>query len=261
MAVRPQRGPRGRAPAAFDDEQGIEDTVVKLYRCATVVKGGRRFSFGALVVVGDRRGRIGFGYGKANEVPPAVEKGIKQAKRAMFDVPLRGTTIPHRIVGRFGSSRVQLVPAAGGTGVIAGAAPRAVLELAGVKDVLTKCYGSTSPKNLVKATIDGLRKLRARAVVEALRGITLDLPPEPEPEPEPEPKPTPEVEQRGPRRGPQRGPRRGPRREPAGRTETRTPPPPRAAESPAAAETPPEAAPTEKPAAEPEAPNAEDRPS
>lgn len=185
MGGRPHRG-RGRGRPIFEDESGLEDTVVKLYRCATVVKGGRRFSFGALVVVGDRRGQVGFGYGKANEVPPAVEKGVKQARRGLFAVPLRGTTIPHRIVGRFGASKIVMLPASEGTGVIAGAAPRAVLELAGVKNVLTKCYGSTSPKNLVKATIAGLKNLRTRAAVERLRGVTLDLPPEPEPEPKPE---------------------------------------------------------------------------
>ena len=168
MADRPPRA-RSLEPGEFTEERTIEDTLVKLYRCATVVKGGRRFSFGALVVVGDRQGSVGFGYGKANEVPPAVEKGVKQARRNMVRVPLRGTTIPHRVMGRFGSSRIMLIPAAEGTGVIAGSAPRAVLELAGVKDVLTKCYGSTSPKNLVKATLDGLRNLRTRAQIEALR--------------------------------------------------------------------------------------------
>ncbi len=180
MADRPPRA-RNSELGEFTEERTIEDTLVKLYRCATVVKGGRRFSFGALVVVGDRQGSVGFGYGKANEVPPAVEKGVKQARRNMVRVPLRGTTIPHRVMGRFGSSRIMLIPAAEGTGVIAGSAPRAVLELAGVKDVLTKCYGSTSPKNLVKATLDGLRNLRTRAQIEALRGVKLDLPPEPEP--------------------------------------------------------------------------------
>jgi small subunit ribosomal protein S5 len=169
---------RRRDRSEFGDDRNFEDTVVKLYRCATVVKGGRRFSFGALVVVGDRSGQVGFGYGKANEVPPAVEKGIKQARRNVFRVPLKGNTIPHRIIGHFGASRIILIPAAPGTGVIAGAAPRAVLELAGVKDVLTKCYGSTSPKNLVKAAINGLKSLRTRAMVEELRGVTLDLPPE-----------------------------------------------------------------------------------
>jgi small subunit ribosomal protein S5 len=181
--VRPRRG-RARAPEEHDD-QGLSDVLVKLFRCATVVKGGRRFSFGALVVVGNGRGQVGYGYGKANEVPPAVEKGIKQAKRRLMDVPLRGTTIPHRVTGRFGASRIVLVPASEGTGVIAGAAPRAVLELAGVKDVLTKCYGSTAAKNLVKATIDGLKQLRTRARIEELRGVELDLPPEPEPSEEP----------------------------------------------------------------------------
>jgi small subunit ribosomal protein S5 len=189
MASRPMTGGRpggrrrgrDRGRADFEDSSGIEDTLVKLYRCATVVKGGRRFSFGALVVVGDRGGQVGYGYGKANEVPPAVEKGVKQARRGMFRVPLRGTSIPHRVVGRFGASRIVMIPATEGTGVIAGAAPRAVLELAGVKDVLTKCYGSTSPKNLIKATINGLQSLRTRTQVEQLRGVTLDLPPEPEP--------------------------------------------------------------------------------
>ena len=159
--------------------------LVKLFRCATVVKGGRRFSFGALVVVGDRKGKVAYGYGKANEVPPAVEKGIKQAKRRLMEVPLRGTTIPHRVIGRFGASHIVMIPASEGTGVIAGAAPRAVLELAGVKDVLTKSYGSTSAKNLVKATIDGLQQLRTRKQIEELRGVKLDLPPEPEPPAEP----------------------------------------------------------------------------
>jgi small subunit ribosomal protein S5 len=171
MATRPRHRRESR------DDSPYDDVLVKLYRCATVVKGGRRFSFGALVVVGDRQGRVGFGYGKANEVPPAVEKGIKQARRRVFPVPLRGTTIPHRVLGRFGASRVMLIPAAEGTGVIAGSAPRAVLELAGVKNVLTKAYGSTSPKNLVKATIQALRSLRSREQVERLRGVNLEAPP------------------------------------------------------------------------------------
>ncbi len=182
----PRQPGRARARVREErDEQGFEDVLVKLFRCATVVKGGRRFSFGAVVVVGDRKGKVGYGYGKANEVPPAVEKGIKQAKRRLMDVPLRGTTIPHRVIGRYGASRIALIPASEGTGVIAGAAARSVLELAGIKDVLTKCYGSTAAKNLVKATIDGLKQLRTRARIEELRGVKLDLPPEPEPEPEP----------------------------------------------------------------------------
>jgi small subunit ribosomal protein S5 len=167
----------GNRPERYDsgDDRSFDDTMVKLYRCATVVKGGRRFSFGALVVVGDRRGQVGFGYGKANEVPQAVEKGVKQGRRRLVRITLRGTTIPHRIIGKFGSSRVVMIPAAPGTGVIAGAAPRAVLELAGIKDVLTKCYGSTSPKNLVKATLDGLQRLRTREYVERLRGVRLAM--------------------------------------------------------------------------------------
>lgn len=152
------------------EEQPFEEEVVKVYRCATVVKGGRRFSFGALVVVGDRRGQVGVGYGKANEVPPAVEKAIKGARRAIVRIPLAGSTIPHRVIGQYGASKVVLVPASSGTGVIAGASARAVLELAGVRDVLTKSYGSTSPKNLVKATMEALRQLRDRERVEALRG-------------------------------------------------------------------------------------------
>jgi small subunit ribosomal protein S5 len=154
-----------------EEEPGFEEQVVKIYRCACVVKGGRRFSFGALAVVGDRNGHVGLGYGKANEVPPAVEKAMKIARRSVVEVSLAGNTIPHRVVGRYGASKVVLVPASPGTGVIAGASPRAVLEMAGVRDVLTKSYGSTSPKNLVKATMAALRQLRGREAVETLRGV------------------------------------------------------------------------------------------
>jgi small subunit ribosomal protein S5 len=175
-SVNQQQPRQDRPERAFEgDERHFDDVMVKLYRCATVVKGGRRFSFGALTVVGDRHGQVGYGYGKANEVPPAVEKSTKQAKRRLMKVPLRGTTIPHRVVGQFGASRIVMIPASPGTGVIAGSAARAVLELAGVKDVLTKCYGSTSPKNLVKATLDGLMKLRTRSQIEALRGVKLGI--------------------------------------------------------------------------------------
>jgi small subunit ribosomal protein S5 len=156
-----------------EEERPFEETVVKIYRCATVVKGGRRFSFGALVVVGDRAGQVGVGYGKANEVPQAVEKGIKNARKAVQPVSLAGTTIPHQVVGRFGASRVVMVPASQGTGVIAGSSVRAVLELAGVRDVLTKSFGSTSPKNLVKATLAGLLGLRSSDQVERVRGVSL----------------------------------------------------------------------------------------
>ena len=153
------------------EESPYEDTVVKIYRCAKVVKGGRRFSFGALVVVGDRAGTVGIGYAKANEVPQAVEKGIKEAKKDLRKVPLTGRTLPHQVMGKFGSTRVTLVPASPGTGVIAGLSARAVLEYAGVQDVLTKVYGSTSAKNVVKATMDGLLRMRSKEMVESLRGV------------------------------------------------------------------------------------------
>jgi small subunit ribosomal protein S5 len=156
-----------------EEEKTLEEQVVKVYRCATVVKGGRRFSFAALVVVGDRRGNVGIGYGKANEVPPAVEKAMKAARKAMVRIPLKGSTIPHRTVGRFGASKVLMIPAGEGTGVIAGASVRPVLELAGIHDVLTKSYGSNSPKNLLKATLEGLLKLRDREAVESLRGVKI----------------------------------------------------------------------------------------
>ncbi|MCE5327843.1 MAG: 30S ribosomal protein S5 [Planctomycetaceae bacterium] len=154
-------------------EGGMEDSVVQIYRCSKVVKGGRRFSFAALVVVGDRRGQIGIGYGKANEVPQAVEKAIAEARKAMFTVSLNGRTIPHEVWGHSGASRVVLVPASDGTGVIAGKKIRPLLELAGISDVLTKAYGSTSPKNLLKAGLDALRKLRTQATIKALRGVEL----------------------------------------------------------------------------------------
>lgn len=153
------------------EESPLEDTVVKVYRCAKVVKGGRRFSFGALVVVGDRAGTVGIGYAKANEVPQAVEKGIKEAKKDLRKIPLLGRTLPHQVMGKFGATRVTLVPASPGTGVIAGLSARAVLEYAGVQDVLTKVYGSTSAKNVLKATMDGLMKLRTKEVIEGLRGV------------------------------------------------------------------------------------------
>jgi small subunit ribosomal protein S5 len=158
-----------------EEENGLQERVVNIYRCAKVVKGGRRFSFSALVVVGDAQGRVGVGYGKANEVPPAVEKGKKIAAANMEPIALEGTTIPHRVVGHFGASKVVLVPASAGTGVIAGASVRAVLEAAGVHDVLTKAYGSTSPKNLVQATMAGLRQLRTHQAVQDLRGVKLAL--------------------------------------------------------------------------------------
>jgi small subunit ribosomal protein S5 len=155
---------------------GLEERVVKIRRCAAVVKGGRRFSFNALVVVGDKKGRVAHGYGKANEVPPSVEKAAKDAQETLKRqkrVSLKGATIPHRVIGRYGASKVVLVPAGPGTGVKAGPGVRDVLECAGIQNILTKTHGSTNPTNLVKATLDGLMQLRTREEVEALRGVTL----------------------------------------------------------------------------------------
>lgn len=149
------------------------DKVVKIRRCAAVVKGGRRFSFTALVVVGDGNGKVGWGYGKANEVPPSVEKAVKDGTRNMIEVSLDGTTIPHEIKGRYGAAKVVLVPAGPGTGVIAGAAVRAVCEACGIQDILTKSFGTSNPINLVKATIDALQNLRTQSDVERLRGVSL----------------------------------------------------------------------------------------
>jgi small subunit ribosomal protein S5 len=149
------------------------DKVIKIKRCAAVVKGGRRFSFAAMVVVGNGRGKVGWGYGKANEVPPSVEKAVKDGSRSMFEIPLETGTIPHQVLGHFGASSVVLIPASPGTGIIAGAAVRSVCEAAGIKDVLTKCYGSTNPVNLVKAAMDALKQLRTRHEIERLRGVSL----------------------------------------------------------------------------------------
>ena len=157
-------------------QDGLEERVIKIRRCAAVVKGGRRFSFNALVVVGDKRGRVAWGYGKANEVPPAVEKAVKDAQETMKrqkKIQLRGETIPHRVIGKFGGSRVILVPAGPGTGVKAGPGVRDVLEACGIHNILTKTHGSNNPLNLVKATISGLMQLRTRDQVAALRGVTL----------------------------------------------------------------------------------------
>lgn len=158
----------------FEEEQPLEDTVVKIYRCSKVVKGGRRFSFAALVVVGDRNGTVGIGYGKANEVPMAVEKATKDAKKNLKTISLDGETLPHEIKGKFRASSITMVPASPGTGVIAGSSARAVLEYAGVHNVLTKVYGSTSAKNVVKATMDGLLRLRSKETVESMRGVDVE---------------------------------------------------------------------------------------
>lgn len=156
-------------------ERLLENTVVKVFRCAKVVKGGRRFSFGVLVVVGDRNGTVGLGYGKANEVPLAVEKGVKNAKKNLHQIPLDGRTLPHQVRGKFRATQVMLIPASPGTGVIAGSSARAVLEYAGIQDVLTKVYGSTAAKNVAKATLDGLLKARSKETVEALRGVQIQV--------------------------------------------------------------------------------------
>ena len=167
---------RERERKREERSDGLEDRVVKIRRCAAVVKGGRRFSFNALVVVGNNRGQVAVGYGKANEVPPAVDKATKDATERMKRqkrVSLRNDTIPHRVVGRFGGSRVVLVPAGPGTGVKAGPGVRDVLVLCGVRNILTKVHGSTNPLNLVKATINGLLLLRTRDEVARLRGVSL----------------------------------------------------------------------------------------
>jgi small subunit ribosomal protein S5 len=167
---------RRRRRGGGDDgpSDGLEENVIQIYRCSKVVKGGRRFSFAALVVVGDRKGRIGMGYGKANEVPNAVEKGISEAKKSLVSVNLKGHTIPHEIIGRAGASSVILVPASDGTGVIAGKKLRPMLELAGIQNLLTKAYGSTSPKNLLRAAMAALKQLRTAEMVSALRGVDIE---------------------------------------------------------------------------------------
>jgi small subunit ribosomal protein S5 len=162
-------GDSGRESSRGD----LIDKVIKIKRCAAVVKGGRRFSFAAMVVVGNGKGKVGWGYGKANEVPPSVEKAVKDASRSLIEIPIEGGTIPHPVKGHYGAGSVVLVPASPGTGIIAGAAVRSVCEAAGIHDLLTKCYGSTNPVNLVKAAIDALTQLRTRHEVERLRGVSL----------------------------------------------------------------------------------------
>ena len=155
------------------EESEFEDKVIHINRCAKVVKGGRRFSFAAIVVVGDKKGNVGVGLGKAGEVPEAIKKAGKQAKKNLFKIPLEGNTIPHEIIGHFGASKVLMKPAPEGTGIIASSAVRAILEVAGVQNILTKSIRRDNPHNVVRATFDGLRKLRTFAEIAKGRGKTV----------------------------------------------------------------------------------------
>lgn len=159
----------------LDEVSQIESTTIGVARTSATVKGGRRFSFGALVVVGDRNGKVGYGYGKSNEVPAAIEKAQKYARRAMLTIPMVGRTLPHEVEGSFRASKVRLIPASPGTGVVAGTSVRAVLEMAGITDCLTKCYGSTSSMNTIKAAFKALERLRTAAQIAELRGVQVGL--------------------------------------------------------------------------------------
>jgi small subunit ribosomal protein S5 len=157
----------------FQETRELKERVVEINRVAKVVKGGRRFSFTALVVIGDEVDKVGLGYGKAREVPLAISKAVEDAKKNMFVVPRKGTTITHEIIGEFGAARVLLRPASEGTGVIAGGGVRAVLELGGVRDILAKSLGTTNPINMLKATVNGLQRLRTPEDVALARGLTV----------------------------------------------------------------------------------------
>jgi small subunit ribosomal protein S5 len=173
----------------FQETRELKERVVEINRVAKVVKGGRRFSFTALVVIGDEVDKVGLGYGKAREVPLAISKAVEDAKKNMFVVPRKGTTITHEIIGEYGAARVLLRPASEGTGVIAGGGVRAVLELGGVRDILAKSLGTTNPINMLKATVDGLKRLRTPEDVALARGLTvaqvLPVPKAKEEQPEP----------------------------------------------------------------------------
>lgn len=153
------------------NEMNLTDKVIHINRCAKVVKGGRRFSFSALVVVGDGQGAVGYGLGKAKEVPEAIRKGVEQAKKNLIQVPLKDRSIPFEVLGKFGAGKVLLKPASAGTGVIAGGAARAVLEVTGVGDILSKCIGSNNPHNVVKATVNALSQLKSAEQILAMRGL------------------------------------------------------------------------------------------
>ena len=154
-----------------NNETNLTDRVIHINRTSKVVKGGRRFSFSALVVVGDGSGNVGYGLGKAKEVPEAIRKGVENAKKNMISVPIQGTTIPYDVIGKFGAGKVMLRPASEGTGVIAGGAARAILEVAGISDILSKCLGSNNPHNVVKATLKALQQLRSPEEIRARRGL------------------------------------------------------------------------------------------
>ena len=168
MAERPQMG----RPKSQEDSE-FEDKVIHINRCAKVVKGGRRFSFAAIVVVGDKKGSVGVGLGKAGEVPEAIKKAGKQAKKNMMKIPLSGSTIPHEVIGHFGASKVLMKPAPEGTGIIASSSVRAILEVAGVKNILTKSIRRDNPHNVVRATLEGLRSLRHFEDIAKARGKTV----------------------------------------------------------------------------------------